>query len=156
MCVWERTNDDSEVAMKSGSFRALATKVPGMKPLPKGMPGGTEPPPTTSWPIADAFCRRWLGISLYHTLRLTGFGLATGAGMEAFMILGWVGKTNFYETVKKKEAERLAELAKTEPAGETVNFGQVLKEQWEERKREMAAAAAAQQEAAGTRSEGAR
>ena len=115
-----------------------ATRVPGMKPISTGKPGSKAPPPS-AWPASDAFCRRWLGISFAHTVRLTGFGLVTGAGMEAFMILGWIGKTNFYETVKKKEAERLAEQIKAEESGEVVNFGKVLKEQWEAKKREMAA-----------------
>ena len=51
------------------------------------------------------------------------------------MIKGWIGKTNFYQTVKKKEAERRAD---TDFAGES-SFGALVQKQWEERKKEMEA-----------------
>ena len=86
----------------------------------------------------EATCRRWLGIGLPHASRIAGFGFITGAGMEAFMIKGWIGKTNFYETVKKKEVEKQLEIKKEIEAGERVDFAKVLKEQWEQRKKEMA------------------
>ena len=93
----------------------------------------------------EALSRRWLGIPLGLTARIVGLSLAAGAGMEFFMIKVWIGQTNFYETVKKKEAERrLAASSNGEPEAETQKFATILKEQWEEKKRELAA-----QEAAG-------
>lgn len=56
--------------------------------------------------------------------------------MEAFMVKAWIGKTNFYETVKKKEAEKRAEK-KANSDAEGLPFAEVLKQQWEEKKKEM-------------------
>ena len=55
--------------------------------------------------------------------------------METFMVKVWIGKTNFYEVVKRKEAERRAELAKSGQVDEP-SFGEIVRQQWEERKRE--------------------
>jgi len=75
-------------------------------------------------------------------------GLVFGALVEVFMIKVWIGKTNFYEVVKRKEAEKRAEAkisaAEAAKSGEK-SFGEILKLQWEEKKKEMA-----QREAAGS------
>jgi len=43
--------------------------------------------------------------------------------------------TAVYEVVKKKEAEKRAELRNTE--GAEPSFGQIVQQQWEERKKEL-------------------
>ena len=69
-------------------------------------------------------------------MRIVGLGLFAGASMEAFMIKGWIGQTNFYETVKKKEAEKRLEAASKPLADDaTPGFGEIVKQQWEEKKR---------------------
>jgi hypothetical protein len=91
------------------------------------------PPPSGPF---DVFCRRWLGIPAPHAMRIVGLGLFAGASMEAFMIKGWIGQTNFYETVKKKEAEKRLEAASKPLADDaTPGFGEIVKQQWEEKKR---------------------
>jgi len=106
----------------------MSSRLAGMK-KPKSVPS----PPTGPM---DVFCMHWMGIPAAHAMRIVVLGVAGGAVMEAFMIKVWIGQTNFYEVVKKKEAEkRLA--ARTEQAGEEPSFGVVVRQQWEERKREM-------------------
>ena len=63
-------------------------------------------------------------------------GLLAGAGMELFMVKVWIGKTNFYETVKEKEAARRAGALASKETGE-LSFGEIVKKQWEEKKKEM-------------------
>ena len=67
---------------------------------------------------------------------------AFALGSRAFVVC--VTGSRVYETVKKKEAERRRDAASSaEP-----RFADVLKEQWEARKKEMAAEAQAQATAA--------
>jgi len=87
----------------------------------------------------EAACRRWLGISASHAGGIAVVGLTVGAAVEAFMVKAWIGKTNFYETVKRKEAERRADVDSNKDDSFD-SFAATLKKQWEERKREMAAA----------------
>ena len=92
-----------------------------------------KPPPSA----ADAVCLRWFGIQFNHAMRIVVGGFLAGAGMEAFMIKGWIGKTNFYETVKKKEAEKRLANATPDAAADEPNFGDILKQQWEEKMRQL-------------------
>ena len=61
-----------------------------------------------------------------------------GGAIEAFMINVWIKETNFYGVVLKKEREKREAAA---ASGERP-FAEILKEQWEEKKRELAAAEA--------------
>ena len=61
-------------------------------------------------------------------------GFVIGAGIELFMINAWINDTNFYEVVKKKEAEKRAMATQT--ATERP-FAEILKEQWEAKKKEL-------------------
>ena len=61
-------------------------------------------------------------------------GASAHAALRACLVVCAV-----YETVKKKEAERRRDAAAAAPSDEP-RFADVLKEQWEARKREMAAA----------------
>ena len=85
----------------------------------------------------DEFCFNWLGIPANQASRIVALGVAAGAAMETFMVKVWIGKTNFYETVKKKEAERIRDV-KLQGGSDEPRFADVLKQQWEERKKEMA------------------
>lgn len=86
----------------------------------------------------DAFCRRWFDLSARHTATIVGAGFAIGAGIELFMVKVWIGKTNFYEVVKKKEVERQVEAQKAATNSDMPSFGEILKQQWEEKKKQMA------------------
>ena len=86
----------------------------------------------------ESICQHIFGIPLGYARRIVVGGLLLGAGVEAFMIKAWIGKTNFYETVKRKEAERVAASQTSEQEG----FSALVRQQWEERKKEMAAAQA--------------
>lgn len=90
----------------------------------------------------DGTTRKWLGLSAISTYFVVGGGLIAGAAIETIMINMWVKDTNFYKVVLKKEAERQAESRATssEAAADGEKpFAEVLKEQWEAKKREMAA-----------------
>ena len=96
----------------------------------------------------DAASLHWLGIPATYAARIVGLGLAVGAGIETFMVKVWIGSTNFYEVVKKKEAEKIAEKRQIAAQGngspaDPNSFAAILKAQWEERKREMRENAAA-------------
>ena len=83
----------------------------------------------------DVWCRRWMGITVHQSTRIILLGVLAGAAMEAFMIKGWIGQTNFYETVKKKEAEKRWE--KQQERNDAPSFAEVLRDQWELKKKEM-------------------
>ena len=80
-----------------------------------------------------------MDLSGMHAASILVGGFFIGAGMELFMVKVWIGKTNFYEVVKRKEVERREEAVKSTPASGEVPFGELLKQQWEERKKELAA-----------------
>tara|TARA_B110001452_G_scaffold169167_1_gene141413 strand:- start:358 stop:663 length:306 start_codon:yes stop_codon:yes gene_type:complete len=87
----------------------------------------------------DGTTRKWLGLSAISTYFVVGGGLIAGAVIETIMINMWIKDTNFYKVVLKKEAERKATTTISEPADGEKPFGEVLKEQWEQRKRELEA-----------------
>ena len=91
----------------------------------------------------DGTTRKWLGLSAISTYFVVGGGLIAGAVIETIMINMWIKDTNFYKVVLKKEAERQAESRTTTTSEQSADgekpFGEVLKEQWEQRKRELAA-----------------
>ena len=86
----------------------------------------------------DALTRTWLGLSARHAAAVVAGGLLAGGAIEAFMINVWIKETNFYGVVLKKEREKREAAA---ASGERP-FAEILKEQWEEKKRELAAAEA--------------
>lgn len=108
-------------------------KLPGLKPAQTTASTKKPKLPPPEGPV-DVWCRRWMGISIHHTTRIIVLGMLAGAAMETFMIKAWIGQTNFYETVKKKEAEKRIEKRKQDDGP---NFADILKQQWEEKKREM-------------------
>ena len=83
----------------------------------------------------DAACMRWLGIPVSHAGRIVVLGLIVGAAMETFMAKVWIGKTNFYEVVKRKEAERRAE-ERTATTSTEPSFAEMVRQQWEEKKKQ--------------------
>ena len=83
--------------------------------------------------FADPWCRRWLGMTAIRTYAMVVGGFFVGAGIELFMINVWIKDTNFYEVVKKKEAEKRAAVPDTTEKP----FGEILKEQWEAKKKEL-------------------
>ena len=90
----------------------------------------------------DGSTRKWLGLSAISTYFVVGGGLIAGAVIETIMINMWIKDSNFYKVVLKKEAERKAGASRATPeaaeAGEKP-FAEVLKEQWEAKKRELEA-----------------
>ncbi|KAL1529314.1 hypothetical protein AB1Y20_000268 [Prymnesium parvum] len=95
----------------------------------------------------DALSLRWTGLKAARLGLMAAASFGVGAMLELFMIKVWIGDTNFYEVVKRKEAERrleaelqrrlkpkIPEVITPEVAAE-LSFGEVLKAQWEEKKR---------------------
>ena len=89
--------------------------------------------------LADKWCQKWLGLSAMRTNIMVASALLLGGGMEFFMIKVWIKDTNFYSVVLKKEAERRAEQASLDAEAQAGNkpFVEVLKEQWDARKKEL-------------------
>lgn len=56
--------------------------------------------------VEEGLCKRWLGIPKSYAARIIVLGVLGGAAMETFMVKVWIGQTNFYEVVKRKEAEK--------------------------------------------------
>ena len=86
---------------------------------------------------ADRWCQKWLGLTAMRTNLMVASALLLGGAMELFMINVWIKDTNFYSVVLKKEAERRQEQAELAAQTGQKPFVDVLKEQWEAKKKEL-------------------
>jgi len=110
--------------------RVCAMALPGLKSLNSSKKSKAPPPGAM-----DAVCMRWLGIPAAHAARIVILAFAAGAAMETFMVKAWIGNTNFYEVVKKKEAEKRAERVSSTKEAEEPTFADLVRQQWEEKKK---------------------